>query len=175
MGAIGPLYRKTIIIYLLAIVLPALVLLYFGVASYERQRQAVDTLLRSNLRLSGEKLAADVEHRATELAQVCLGGEQEVSRREHPMALYFFAIEQGRVSYPPLDTPPPSTVDELLTEEPRKVGQDFAAAFREAELLELRDSRFEAALPSYHQASLLAVSDRLRALALQREARCWES
>jgi len=34
---------------------PALVLLYFGVASFQRQRLAADALLRSNLRLSGEK------------------------------------------------------------------------------------------------------------------------
>jgi signal transduction histidine kinase len=174
LGAIGPLYRNTIMLYLLAIVLPALVLLYFGVASYERQRQAVDTLLQSNLRLSGEKLTAEIEHRAMELAQICLGGDQEIERRRHPMAQYYFAIDQGRVSYPPLETAPPSTVDELLAGETGKTGQVYATEFRQAELLELRDGNFEAALATFHRASLLAVSDRLRALALQREARCFE-
>ena len=65
-------HRRSIVVYLLAIVAPALVLLYFGVESFERQREALDTLLRANLRLSAEKLAAELERRVKEEAQACL-------------------------------------------------------------------------------------------------------
>jgi hypothetical protein len=57
------LYRRAIRIYLLAIVAPALVLLYLGLKSVQRQHDAINALLVSNLRLSGEKLAAELEHR----------------------------------------------------------------------------------------------------------------
>ena len=134
----NPLYRKAILVYLLAIVAPALVLLYFGVVSFQRQRQAADALLQSNLRLSGEKLAAEVERRANELALECLRGDTEISRRKHALARYFFAIDGGRVVYPPVHTPAPSTVDELLAGEPSAVRQEYSTVFRNAELQELQ-------------------------------------
>jgi hypothetical protein len=168
------IYRKAILVYLMAIVTPALVLLYFGVASFQRQRQAVDTLLRSNLRLSGERLAVEVESRATELARACLRGDWGIGRRKHPVARYFFASDRGQVTYPPLHMPPPSTVDDLLPGEPAKIRREYAEDFGHGELLELRERKLEAALANYRKASSLEVSGRLRALALQRVARCME-
>ena len=170
----NPLYRKALVVYLLAIVAPALVLLYFGVVSFQRQRQAADALLQSNLRLSGEKMAADVERRANQMAQECLRGDADISHRKHPLALCFFQIDGRRVVYPPLHTPAPSTVDELLAGEVSTVRQQYSAAFRDAEMQEMLEGKLEPALTSYRRASLLNVSDRLRALALQRAARCAE-
>ena len=167
-------YRKTLLVYLLAIVAPALVLLYFGVTSFERQRLAADALLRSNLRLSGEKLAGDIERRAADQARTCLRPGVEIRERKHPLAQFFFAIDHGRVTYPPIHTPAPLAVEDLLASEDAKVRDEFAAAFREAEAAELREGKFEAALARYRAAAGLRVSDRLRALALQREARCLE-
>ena len=169
------IYRRTILVYLLAIVVPALALLYFGVESLKRQREAVGSLFRSNLRFSGERLAGELERRATQLAQACLREaeratpvEFESLRRKYPVAQYFFLMDGGRVVYPPLRTPPPQSLDELL---PRG---EYAAAFREAENQELRQGKLDAALAGYRKASGLPVSDALRALALQRVARCLE-
>jgi uncharacterized small protein (DUF1192 family) len=61
-------YRRAIRIYVVAIVAPALVLLYLGLKSVQRQRDAINALLVSNLRLSGEKLASELEHRTAQLA-----------------------------------------------------------------------------------------------------------
>ena len=169
-----PFYRKTLLVYLLAIVAPALVLLYFGVASFQRQRLAADALLRSNLRLSGEKLAGDIERRAADQATTCLPPGVEIRERKHPLAQFFFEFDHGRVIYPPIHTPAPLAVEDLLASEDAKVRDEFAAVFREAETAELRDGKFEAALSAYRKIAGLRVSDRLRALALQREARCLE-
>jgi signal transduction histidine kinase len=175
LGAAGnPFYRKTVLVYLVAIVAPALVLLYFGIASFQRQRLAADALLRSNLRLSAEKSVADIERRAVELARICLRTGLEIRERKDPLAQWFFEIDRGRVTYPPIHTPAPLTVDDLLDREAAKVREPYTAAFRQAETEELRDGKLEAAIASYRQAFELPVAHRLGALALQREARCLE-
>ncbi|MEX0878861.1 MAG: hypothetical protein WEF99_18400 [Thermoanaerobaculia bacterium] len=57
-------------LYLLAIVGPTLALLFLGLQPVRRQRQAVASLTASKLRLSGERLAAEVERRVSQLAEV---------------------------------------------------------------------------------------------------------
>ncbi len=167
--------------YLLAIVAPALVLLYLGIESLERQRQAVEGLLVSNLRLSGEKLAVELERCTREAAQACLR-EAEAGpihragldrlRPRHPIARYFFVLEGDRVAWPPLRTPPPRTMESLAARESPQLREQFTAAFREAEAAELRRGRLEEALAAYRRAYTLSISDSLKALALSRVARC---
>jgi hypothetical protein len=91
----NPFRRKTILVYLLAIVAPALVLLYLGIASFQRQRLAADALLRSNLRLSGEKAAAEIERRAAELARACLPPDADIRERKNPLARWFLKLIVG--------------------------------------------------------------------------------
>lgn len=170
------LYRRAILIYLLAIAVPALVLLYLGIQSVERQRRAMETLLVANRRLSEEKLAAELARRTALLAEACLRDQQTVSyagaeleklRRKHPIAHHFFLLEDGRVIYPPLRTPPPVPFEELLS--PRDAR--FAALFREAEKLELRLALPADAVSLYRQAFELPAPDALKALVLSRAAR----
>jgi hypothetical protein len=61
-------HRRAVLLYLLAIVGPTLALLFLGLQSVRRQRQAVVSLTASNLRLSGERLAAELERRGSRLA-----------------------------------------------------------------------------------------------------------
>jgi len=56
-------HRRAVSLYLLAIVGPTLALLFLGLQSVRRQRQAVASLTASNLRLSGERLGAALERR----------------------------------------------------------------------------------------------------------------
>jgi signal transduction histidine kinase len=178
-----PFYRKTILVYLLAIVAPALVLLYFGVESFRRQRQAVESLLLSNTRLSAEKLAGEVERRAIQAAQECLreskrtlpgSREWDALLRKHPIARHFFLIDRGRVIHPPLHAPLPLSIEDLLAKEPLNVREKYADRFREAETQEIRQGKVESALAAYREASHLPVSPPLQALACQRIARCLE-
>lgn len=116
-------YRRAILIYAGAILLPAAGLLWLGVQSIERQRQALAAL-------TAEKLAAELERRARVSAGQALDGES------HPIAQTFFTIERGAVTSPRLTTPPP-------VESP--------AAFREAERLELEENRPDLALAAYRK------------------------
>jgi signal transduction histidine kinase len=170
----NPFRRKTIVIYLLAIVSPALVLLYFGITSFQRQQSAADALLRSNLRLSGEKAAAEIERRAAELARTCLPPDADIRKRKDAIAQWFFEIDRGQVAFPPIHTLSPVTLEDVLSGGQPAVREEYTLAFREAEKKELRDNNLQAALAGYRKASRLPVGDRPQALALQREARCLE-
>ena len=70
------LYRRAILIYLATIVAPACGLLWLGLQSFERQRQA----LRS---LTAEKLAAALEARTREAAALALETADHSLARHH--------------------------------------------------------------------------------------------
>jgi hypothetical protein len=82
-----PFHRRAAFLYLLAIVVPTLVLLYLGLQSVRRQAQAVASLTAANRRLSGERLVAEFERRVEELAQTCLG-DSEIASLVNPEILF---------------------------------------------------------------------------------------
>jgi hypothetical protein len=181
-------HRRAIRIYVAAIVVPALVLLYLGLKSVQRQRDAIDALLVSNLRLSGEKLASELEHRTAQLAEACLreaagvdvgtSDERQIRlqferlREQHPIARYFFLLEGNSVRYPRLRTPPPRQLEAYATSEDPARGKKYVALFREAEDQELRLDHPAQALAGYRRCYELPTAASLKALALSRVARC---
>src|SRR5262245_30260221 len=125
------MYRRALLIYVATIVLPAVVFLWLGIQSFERQRLALAAL-------TAEKIAATIESRVRDAAQLVLEG------RQHSMAQYFFTIEHGEVVKPALHSPPPIPAP-----------PEFAYAERE----ELVLNRPEAALGLYQE---LARTPRFR-------------
>jgi signal transduction histidine kinase len=137
------MYRRALLIYAATIVVPAGVLLWLGIQSFERQRHALASL-------AAEKLNATVESRMRDAATAVFAGKQ------HPAAQYFFAIDHGDVVKPVLHSPPPADTP-----------PEFAAAERE----ELVLNRPEAALALYRELAragrlrALALSRAARCLA----------
>jgi hypothetical protein len=170
--------------------------LYLGLQSVRRQAQAVSSLTAVNLRLSGERLAAEIERRVEQSAQACLrdgemaglavNPETPLTPREarrlravleriegrHPIADQLFRLRGGHVIYPLLEAPESRPIKEDLTREKSASRGRFAALFSEAERLELVENRARKALENYRKCSELPVSDGLKALALARVARC---
>jgi signal transduction histidine kinase len=188
--------RRVVLLYLLAIVGPTLALLFLGLQSVRRQRQAVTSLTASNLRLSGERLAAELERRVNQLAEACLRDNEVVRlhdsagltiapdearrlrlllegiERRHPIADQLFLIQGDSVAYPILQAPEARPIDEDLALDRSAAGQRFASLFRQAEKREVLEGRFREALASYRNCFELPVADRLKAVALARVARC---
>jgi signal transduction histidine kinase len=184
------------LLYLLAIVGPTLALLFLGLQSVRRQRQAVASLTASNLRLSGERLVAELERRVSQLAEACLRDKEIVRihgfagppfawdearrlrlllegiEKRHPIADQLFVIEGDSVRYPILRAPEARPLEEDLALERSVAGRRFGTLFAEAERMELLEGRPREALTSYRKCSELSVADRLKALALARVARC---
>ncbi len=115
------LYRRAILLYLGTIVAPVCGLLWLGLQSFERQRQALDTL-------TAEKLETELQARTTAAAG------QAFADKAHPIARDRFVIAQGTVVTPTLRAPLPAQPP---------------PEFAEAERLELTLGRPDLALPAY--------------------------
>jgi tetratricopeptide (TPR) repeat protein len=89
LAAIPRLYRRAILIYLGTIVVPAVLLLYLGINTFELQRQNL-------ARLKEAKLAADLRVQTLAAAESVFAGQR------HVIAQHFFEIEQGVVTRPAL-------------------------------------------------------------------------
>ena len=188
--------RPAIWLYLIAIVGPTLALLFLGLQSVRRQRQAVASLTTSNLRLSGERVAASLEARVNKLAEVCLR-DREIGRiddpaggpmspedarrlrlliedveKRHPIADQLFVIREDIVRYPIPQASEAPPLEEVLAADGSKAGRRFASLLGLAETLELLEGRFREALTNYRRCLELPVADHLKALALARIARC---
>jgi signal transduction histidine kinase len=96
-------YRRAILIYLLTIVTPVCVLLWLGVQSFDRQRQALETL-------TAEKLEAAIDARTRKTAEAAF---REPS---HPLVNHFFVIEDGHVVRPALRAPLARPLPHAFTE-----------------------------------------------------------
>jgi signal transduction histidine kinase len=137
------LYRRAILIYVITIVAPVCVLLWLGLQSFERQRQALSSLAE-------EKIEAELQTRMRQAAAEAL------DRHRHPLAKYFFTVEKGAVVQPALYAPP---------------RQPAPSEFLEAEHQELDLNRPDLALESYrklaarHQHEALALNGMARCLA----------
>jgi len=136
------LYRRAILIYVATIVAPACGLVWLGVQSFERQRQALATLTAENLVREMEK-------------KLQAAAEQALTLHGGPAAKYFFTIEHGMVVRPALYAPPPLPVP-----------PEFLEAERQEDM-----NRPDLALESYrkllaaHQHESLALSRIARCLA----------
>jgi signal transduction histidine kinase len=195
LGQALPLFRRVLLLYLLAIVVPTLVLLYLGLQAVRRQREAIGSLSVSNLRLSGERLAAELERRTSQLAEAALH-DPEIARlplpadgrftpeatarirsgfdsiqARHQIARHFFLLQGNAVRFPLVRTPPPQPL-QAGSRTNSSVAQRFVQLFFEAEDQELRQQRPDLALEGYRQSYQLAVSGPWKAQALERVARC---
>lgn len=189
-------FRRAILVYLLAIVGPTLVFLYLGLQSVQRQHQAITSLTVSNLRLSGERLAAELERRVWQLAKTSLQNDEllqlqlppgdanypeetrqlrmllERVKDRHSVVRHYFILRGSTVIFPLVRTPSLRQLDDYITREDQEAGKRFAALFTEGENRELRQQRPKQALSFYRQSYEMPVSEGSKALALARVARC---
>src|SRR5690349_11250463 len=99
----GRFSQRAILIYCVAIVAPACVVLWLGIQSFERQHEALANL-------ASERLAAEEEKKLGEAAGAALASGKG------PVARFFFRIEHSVVTKPalqaaPRDLSPPEFAD----------------------------------------------------------------
>ena len=188
-------YRLASVAYLLAIVVPTLVLCYLGLSAIYQQREAINALSAVNQRLAAQRLVADIEEQAISLGEDCLhdasqagidlpdefdspGARRAVRARleevraRHPIARALVVYRNDTLVVPEPASAIPRSVPRLLAAEAPEARARFGALFADAEALEDRDGRPAEARLVYARASNLPVSADLRALALARAGRC---
>src|SRR5437763_12746899 len=99
--------QRGVLLYLFAIAAPALILLYLGLQSVQRQHQAIGVLAKSNRVLAAEKLAASLDQRTRQLATSCLREWKSAppDREVCPIAQHFFIVAGGGIAYPRVQSP----------------------------------------------------------------------
>jgi len=185
----GPLARrKIVLIFMLAILLPALVLGYLSLTAYSKRREAVRRLLESNLWVSGESALRAVEAALLDHEESILGTinsafltkpnnpEQAVDQsnaggalRATEMSGTAFLLDQDfHILFPKtgVENPASSPVEEIAS------GGEFSKVFREAETYEFSRRDFARAAQAYRESAALAPSDREAVEALAALGRC---
>ncbi len=184
--------KKTVLIFSLAILLPALVVGYMSLGAFSKRREAVRRLLESNLWISGESALRTVEAALLEREEIALRAErftglspeekaEESSDRPDSAGTSsppeipgtpFLLNGEFLVVYPETgdERPSFSSVEEISPE------SGFSKTFREAETYEFSRKDFVGAARAYRESATLAPSIRARAMALEALGRClWSS
>jgi signal transduction histidine kinase len=180
--------RQIILIFLAAILLPALVLGYMSLGAFSTRREAVRRLLESNLWTSGESAlrsveAALLEHekevlqaknfaRLTVAESPSLRGKGQpagaaANRGEFP-GTPFLLDREYRIAFPKTgsDRLPGSSAGPLAP------STEYSNAFRRAETYEFSEKNFVRAAQAYQESSAHARSEGEKALALEATGRC---
>jgi signal transduction histidine kinase len=180
--------RKIVLVFIVAILLPALVVGYLSLSAFSKRREAVRRLLESNLLISGESTLRGVEaallEREREALQAgnfaTLSGPESAGFRDKLLpggdateparfpGTPFLLDSEYRIAFPKTGTerPPVSSAGETAPE------SDFSRAFRRAETYEYSRKNFIRAAQIYRESLTRAPSDRDRAMALEAIGRC---
>jgi signal transduction histidine kinase len=179
---IGNSPKRWLLTYLALIAIPTVILLYLQFESMKRQHLTINALTASNLSLSGERLAAEIERSTTWDIELTLHDDDisrirglldpikgsadarairiafERLRRGHVSFDQFFLMRGGTVLYPlmrlPVELPPNPNTCLHDAQQKEGIGQT------------------ELALAAYRNCVEAAPSDSSRALALFAAARC---
>jgi len=180
--------KKIVLIFFLAILLPALVVGTMSLGAFAKRREAVRRLLESNLWISGESALRSVEAALLEPEKEALQAENfaRLSGPESPSlpgdrpaaggkpcSAYFpgtpFLLDdEYRIVVPKTGSERLflSSAEEIAPE------SEFSKAFRRAETYEFSQKNFVRAAQAYRESSARALSDREKAMALEAMGRC---
>jgi hypothetical protein len=165
--------RRIVLVFLLAILVPALVVGYLSLRAFAQRREAVRRVLESHLWVSGESAVQAVEAALLEQERAALRAENftgmhETGGRSLPHGRLFLLDNEflivvpstgsGKPAMPPSGEPVPTS--------------GFSTSFRRAETLEYSRKDFRGAADAYRESVAYAPTDREKAIALGARARC---
>lgn len=181
--------KKIVLIFLLAILLPALVVGTMSLGAFSKRREAVRRVLESNLLISGESTLRAVEAALLDHEKEALQAEN-FARLSGPESHSLPANQPGAVGGAEYSAHFPGTPF-LLDSEYQivvpKTGSDrlslssneeivpeseFSKAFRRAETYEFSQKNFIRAAQAYRESSARAPTGREKAMALEATGRC---
>jgi signal transduction histidine kinase len=176
--------RKIVFIFLLAILLPSLIIGYLSFSTFAQRRESVRRLLESNLWISGESALKSIEG-------ALLEHEKEALKRENFTRLTGLKeTEQGLPNYSKLSKEiagqlfllnaeyqiiiPKAGKEDISILPGEKSAQDseFAQTLNQAESLEFSGRNYSRAAELYRKCTSLAPTNQHKALALEALGRC---
>jgi signal transduction histidine kinase len=163
--------RKILLLFLLAILLPSLVVGYLSFKTFSEKQKAVQNFLESNLWISGQAALKAIEDELLDLEESALKKENFVKwiQSEHMVDKPFLLDENFRIVLPQTARIEISDVEwgRDLTDSP------FAQTLQTAETLEFAQRNYSRALEEYNQCLSMASSEHQEALVLEAMGRCF--
>jgi len=176
--------RKIAFIFLLAILLPSLIIGYLSFSTFAQRRESVRRLLESNLWISGESALKSIEDALLKHEKEALNPENftrltELKETNQTLSDYSKLSKEtaGQLFLlnPEYQIIIPKTGKEEISIFPgEKSAQDseFAQALKQAESLEFSGKNYSRAAESYRKCYSLAPTNQHKALALEALGRC---
>jgi signal transduction histidine kinase len=176
--------RKIILIFLLAILLPSLIVGYLSLSTFAKRREVVRKILESNLWISGEATLKSFEARLLEYEEQALKAENFISliqRESSSQGPFSFPINSKQVTGQAflLDADyqiifPRTGSEDVSVFHPEKslLSSKFSQDFQRAEVFEFGQKNYRQAAELYKQCSASASSEKDRAMALEGLGRC---
>lgn len=176
--------RKIVFIFLLAILLPSLVVGYLSFSTFAERRESVRRLLESNLWISGESALKSIESELLEHEKKALKPENftrltELKDTEQILSDYsklskeiagqlFLLNAEYQIIIPKTGKEDIS----IFPGEKNVQNTEFAQALKQAESLEFSEKNYSRAAELYRKCYSLAPTNQHRALALEALGRC---
>lgn len=176
--------RKIVFIFLIAILLPSLVVGYLSFTTFSKRREAVKNILESNLWISGEAALKSMEDALIDDEKKTLDPEnfsrflqsEETDKnlintpsQSQGIAGKFFLLDADyQVVIPKTGRGDTAIIATDMIQE----NSEFARAFKRAESLEFSRRNYAQAAEAYRRSASIAPSDQHKALALESLGRC---
>jgi signal transduction histidine kinase len=167
--------RKIVLLFLLAILLPSLVVGYLSYKTFSEKQKAVQNFLESNLWISGEAALDAIEDKLLEIEKSAMKKENFVGWiQSETFAKYmegkpFLLDESFGIIFPKT-----VSTDNLDVASGKDLSDGpFYQAFQKAESLEFAQKDYSSALEGFNQCLSIAASANQRAIALEAIGRCY--
>ena len=177
--------RKIVLLFLLAILLPSLVVGYLSFKTFSEKQKAVQNLLESNLWISGEAALKAIEDELLHFEELTLKKENFVkwiqpgalkknlseasAAFENMKCKPFLLDENFKVSLPQT-----AHIDTSNVEWERDLtDSQFSQTIQTAETLEFAQRNYSRALEGYSRCLSVATSENQKAIALEAMGRCF--
>jgi len=176
--------RKIVFIFLLAILLPSLIVGYLSFSTFAKRREAVKKILESNLWVSGEAALKSIEGELLEHEKKALKPENfarltELKETEQTLSDYSKLSKEiaGQLfllnaTYQIIIPKTGSEDISILPWEKSVQDSEFAQALKQAEFFEFSKKNYSRAAEFYRKCTSLAPTNQHKALALEALGRC---
>jgi tetratricopeptide (TPR) repeat protein len=176
--------RKIVLIFLLAILLPSLIVGYLSFSTFSKRREAVRRLLESNLWISGETALKSIEEALLEHEKQALKPENFlllIQHKENDQSLSSYSVISKNILGKPflLDDSyqiiiPKTGKEDIssFTWEREVSNSQYNQAFQRAEFFEYSQKNYSRACNLYRRCNSLAPSAQQKAIALEGLGRC---
>ncbi len=177
--------RKIVFIFLIAILLPSLVVGYLSFTTFSKRREAVKNILESNLWISGEAALKSMEEalfseerktlspenfsRLLKSKEADINLENSTLQPQSITGKLFLLDAEYQVVIPKIGRGDTTIIATDMVQE----NSEFARTLKRAESLEFSRRNYAQAARAYRKSASIAPSDQHKALALESLGRCY--